>query len=431
MSRDTQTQEEAPAAWPPPKRFFFRFLSAYLVLYLLPFPLDTIPLTGGLVQRYTDLWDALVPWAGKRVFHVTITVQPNGSGDTTYNYVQVFCFAALALLAAILWTLLDRRSPHHTRLDAWLRVYVRFSLAATMIGYGAIKVIQSQFPAPTLDRLLEPIGSASPMGLLWTFMGASRSYNAFGGGTEMLGGLLLVTRRTTLLGALVCMGALSNVVMLNFSFDVPVKLLSCHLLAMAVFLALPDLRRLANLFLLNRPTEPVTLRPRFTRRWMNRTALALKTLLVIGFVAVSLWGANQDWKDDSNLSARSAFYGIWNVDEFTTDGQARPPLVTDTARWRRVVFAVPGTVAVQLMSDERQRYGLALDPSKKTLALTRRDDPTWKSGFVYQQPEPQTLTLQGTFDGHQIQAKLHRVDQPKFLLVNRGFHWINENPYNR
>ena len=431
MSRDTQTQEEGPAAWPPPRRFFFRFLSAYLVLYLLPFPLDTIPLTGVLAQGYTNLWDALVPWAGKLVFHVSITVQPNGSGDTTYNYVQVFCFAALALLAAALWTLLDRRSPHHTRLDAWLRVYVRFSLAATMIGYGAIKVFQSQFPAPTLDRLLEPFGSASPMGLLWTFMGASRSYNAFGGGAEMLGGLLLVTRRTTLLGALVCMGALSNVVMLNFSFDVPVKLLSCHLLAMAVFLALPDLRRLANLFLLNRPTAPAALRPHFARRWMNRTALALKTLLVIGFVGMSLWGADQDQKEDSDLSRKSAFYGIWNVDEFTTDGKARPPLVTDTARWRRVVFDGPGTLAVQLMSDERQRYGLALDPIKKTMALTRRNDPAWKSGFVYQQPEPKTLTLQGTWDGHQIQAKLHRADQPKFLLVNRGFHWINENPYNR
>jgi hypothetical protein len=50
-----------------------------------------------------------------------------------------------------------------------------------MIGYGSYKVIQSQFPAPTLLRLLEPYGQSSPMALLWTLMGASKSYNLFTG----------------------------------------------------------------------------------------------------------------------------------------------------------------------------------------------------------------------------------------------------------
>ncbi len=69
-----------------------------------------------------------------------------------------------------------------------------------MINYGAVKVIKAQFPNPTLDRLLQPFGDASPMGLLWTFMGASESYNIFTGAGELIGGLLLTTRRTTLLG---------------------------------------------------------------------------------------------------------------------------------------------------------------------------------------------------------------------------------------
>lgn len=57
------------------------------------------------------------------------------------------------------------------------------------------------------------------MGLLWNFIGASAAYTIFTGVAEVLGGLLLVARRTALLGALVCIGVMSNVVLLNFSYD--------------------------------------------------------------------------------------------------------------------------------------------------------------------------------------------------------------------
>jgi hypothetical protein len=33
-------------------------------------------------------------------------------------------------------------------------------------------------------------------------------------------------------------------------------------------------------------------------------------------------------------------------------------------------------------------------------------------------------------DGKQIHAKLHHIPEPKFLLNTRGFHWINEYPFN-
>jgi hypothetical protein len=100
-----------------------------------------------------------------------------------------------------------------------------------MITYGVLKVIELQFSPPTPDRLIQTYGESSPMGLIWTLMGFSSLYCFFGGAGEVLGGLLLSLRRTTLLGALVCIGVLANVVMINLSFDVPVKLFSSHLLA--------------------------------------------------------------------------------------------------------------------------------------------------------------------------------------------------------
>ena len=55
-------------------------------------------------------------------------------------------------------------------------------------------------------------------------MGYSRPYAIFCGLVETVGGLLLFWQRTTTLGALIVAASMANVAMLNFSYDVPVKL---------------------------------------------------------------------------------------------------------------------------------------------------------------------------------------------------------------
>jgi hypothetical protein len=414
-------------------RLLFRFSFVYFLLYYLPTPIDQIPGVGPLVDQLPQkLWSILVPWVSQHVFGVEITsLVPTGSGDTTYGFVRMFCNAVLALVAAAVWTLAGRKRRSHPRLHEGLRIYLRFALAVALIGYGAMKVIKSQFPDPTLDRLVQPFGNASPMGLLWTFMGASLSYNVFSGASEMLGGLLLTTRRTALLGALVSAGALANVVMLNFSYDVPVKLYSAHLLATALFLTLPDLRRLANLFLFNRRVEPVPERPLFQRRWLDRGVLVLRTVFVVGITALWLSQSHQMRQMSGDLASKSPLYGIWNVEELEVDGQARPPLVTDATRWRRVIFDAPGRLAIQSMDDSRARYGLDPEAGPNALKMSKRDDPSWSSTLSYRRTGPGALLLQGTFDGRKTRAVLRQAEHSEFLLVSRGFHWINEVPFNR
>jgi hypothetical protein len=418
--------------WSPMKRLLFRFVFAYLVLYSFPAPLYYIPYVGIVTNWYGMFWGKLVPWVGQQVFGVTITVFPNGSGDTTYNYVQVFCYLVVAAAVTLVWSLLDRRRRNYARLYEWLRVYVRFVLAVAMIGYGAFKVVPSQFPAPTFDRLMQPYGDASPMGLLWTFMGASAAYNVFTGLGELAGGLLLVFRRTTLLGALVCIGVMTNVVMLNFSYDVPVKLYSTHLLLMAVFLAAHDLRRVANVLVLNRPAEPAEDRPLFRRKWLHRGTKVFGVLFVGYITFTSLQFSYAQAKDYSPAEmAKSPLYGLWEVEELVEDGKVRPPLVTDANRWRRVMFTGGGRMSFQLMSGSRDRFNADIDPKKRTIVFTKRDDPNWKSTLAYNRPQPKLLVMQGTFGGHHVRVRMRQGEIPKFLLMTRGFHWINERPFNR
>lgn len=430
---ESEPQKESVApAWGLAKRILFRFTFAYLVLYNLPFPLSAFPWAQKLNEAYEAGWKAFVPWVGKQLFGLDITVFPRGSGDTTFNYVQLFCMLVMAAVVTLVWSLLDRKRPGYERLHEWLRVYVRFSLGASMISYGAFKLIPSQFSTPSLGTLFQTYGEASPMGILWTFMGASLAYTMFTGAAEMLGGLLLVARRTTLLGALVCIGVMGNVVMLNLSYDVPVKLYSSHLLAMAVFLTLPGLRRLADVLVLNRESEPVRMRPLFERELLNRGALAIRTVFVATLVAQMLYVSYDGAREYGHLAPKVPFHGIWNVEEFEMDGQIRPALITDKARWQRLIFEWEDFVVVHPMDDSQgQFYLLKLEAGARKLVLTKFKDPKWKSELSFRKPSPGLLELQGMYDGKRVRALLRRVDEANFPLFGRGFHWINEYPYNR
>jgi hypothetical protein len=408
--------------WPLWKRIGFRFLFAYLVLYSFPFPLDFVPFAGDrLVLAWMTTWEAL----SKPFFHAAPEATPSGSGDTTWNYVLVACFLAVAAIATLIWSVLDRQRPNYVRLHQYLHAYVRFVLAAAMLQYGIAKVIPTQFPPPPLDRLVQTYGDSSPMGILWTFMGTSVAYTIFTGAAEMLGGLLLIARRTSLLGALVSIGVLSNIVALNFFYDVPVKLYSLHLLMMAVFVAAPDARKLLDFFIL-RPPEPL-----FRTRALHITSLVLRTVVVATIVYLAAQTAFGYIREMRDVALRSPLRGVWNVDVLDVDGASRPPLVTDASRWRRFVFDYPGRMSIFLMSDERLRYSVDLDPKQKSIRFTNRYDPKDKFALTYLRPDGTTLQLDGIVAGRKIHALCKLSDEKQFLLLNRGFHWINEKPFNR
>ena len=356
---------------------------AYVLLYNLPGPAELIPGVSDVFEA-AERW--LVVLAGRRLFGLTLTIFPMGSGDTTYNYVEIVVELALAVLVATGWHLAVRGRAVSPRTRDHFTIFVRYLLGATMLGYGWAKLIPTQMPVPGPDRLLQPIGDMSPMGLLWTFMGASLPYQMFAGFAEVLGGLLLFWRRTTLLGALVLTGVLINVVALNFAFDVPVKLYSSHLLAFALLLVAPHVPRLANVLLLNRPTAPIELRPFPARRtWVRRTALVVKVGLVLYYAVAPIARSYQMAEMYGFLKPRHALAGVYRVTAFTRrrcrgrrDGRPRAALGAAGDRRRR---RIPGHPArrrhdAAVPADDRRRPARVDVPGarvrRRALRLSRR-----------------------------------------------------------
>ena len=239
-------------------------------------------------------------------------------------------------------------------------------------------------------------------------------------------------RRTTALGSLVAFGVLLNVVMLNFCYDVPVKLYSTNLLLMALYLASPDLRRLVDFFVRNRPTVPADLAgPRFSRRGVRIGAVVFQVLFVGYALYGNIAGGWRSYRMTRLNPPRPALYGIWEVENFTRNGHEVPPLVTDTARWRRLIADFPGSIAVKTMDDKIINYGADYSKTGNTLTLFEGADRSKGYKLVYTRLDAEHLLLDGTMGGDALSLRLRRIDISKFLLLNRGFHWINEMPLNR
>ncbi|HJT52216.1 MAG TPA: hypothetical protein VJ848_00090 [Candidatus Angelobacter sp.] len=424
---------EQVASWSLTRKLAFRFGFVYFGLYCFPSPLNVIPKADIIFGWWDKLWQKLVIWTGAHILHLSQPVQYplTGSGDTMHDYIQNMLFLVFAFAATLLWSFLDRKRRNYIYLHEWLRLYVRLFLGATLLGYGAYKVIKSQFSYPYLSRLLEPYGNSSPMGLLWTFMGYSKTYNIFTGLVEMVGGALVILPRLTTLGALISAAAMTNVFILNMSYDVPVKIFSLNLLLMSCFLLLPELGRLTNVFVLNRPAPPLESPRLFQRRSLMVGLLAAQIIFLMWSAGYSLRQSYQQAKDYGDLATRPPLYGIYSVEEFSVDGQPRPPLFTDETRWHRVTFDLFNSITIAPAEGKAQRFRGKLDEKGGTLELTKPDDQKWKANFTLDHHTPGIILLSGETDGKKILAKLKKIELNSFLLNNRGFHWISEFPFNR
>jgi predicted DCC family thiol-disulfide oxidoreductase YuxK len=407
-----------------------RWLMAGLFLHIFPWPIGTIPFTGQLAELYEKQMLKFVAWAGKLVFGLNITIFPGGSGDTTWNYVEVFLYAVVALVLAIGWTWLRRGRPFTRRMFDAMQVLVRYYLGMVMLSYGWNKIIPLQFPAPGPDRLLMSYGDSSPMGLLWTFMGASKAYETFSGLIEAAGGLLLLFRRTTLLGCLVSTVVLTNIVLMNFCYDVPVKLYSSLLLLMALFVVGPHAVRLFNLFFLNLPMPAVPRQSSPIRpKWLERTAWVARFALIACISLLPGWSSYQMFRNQQSFATKAPWAGYYRVESFTRD-EISDRALPDSQRWVRVGIGSTGLGVVVVADGSSRRQRMQFDEAKSTVTITRRGE-TNSITLKFKQPEGGSLILEGPYDGANVSARLRRSDDAPPLLISRGFHWINEYPFNR
>lgn len=401
--------------WTPARRVAFRFGVVYLTLFslatqisgsLLPNPWFTYRGLGRLSPMRE-----VTRWVARTFVGVDVRLDDVSGGETLSFWIQWFWVLAAAVAIAAVWTLLARRRGYATWLP-WCRLAVRVSLAASLIEYGMTKVIPTQFPTPPLTALVTPVGDMTLSALLWTTIGSAPAYEIITGCVEVLAGVLILLPWTVTLGALLGLVSLLQVLLLNLTFDIGVKLVTTHLIALAVILITPMVRLKPD------TAVEVRLKP-------DTTAVILPIVLGAYLLGMQTWINWSFWQAGGGGRPKSVLYGIWNVERLSVDGQVRPPELNDyDRRWRRVIFDAPDAIVFQRTDDSFASFGASLDRSSGTIVLAKGASLTWTARFTYDRPSDDRLTLAGEMDGHRIDADLQLVDPSAFPLINSGFRWI-------
>ena len=426
--------DDAAHRWSLPTMIGFRFSFLYLMLYMFcngnvtiftilqPFPV----LDQWIQTMLFAPFGGLTRWWAVKAFHLTgfaATWHKDGSGDTLLNYLLCVSFLAVAVAGTAVWSVLDRKRPHYQTLYAWLRFLVRLNVGLGMLQYGFYKVFPVQMQPPNLAVLNEPLGQTSPMTLLWTLLGLSPMYERVCGAAEVLGGVLILFRRTALTGALLSAFVMANVVLYNFFFDVPVKLYSVHLLTMCIFVMLPDMKPMWTFFMLHRWTKPVGIWvPPVSRRGFKvATAWVEGVFLVVAVIGFMKYDGDRLRAYTSSVRP-SPLRGLW-----TLDPSSPVPLTWGGAPWREISFDSMTRAMARGDDGMLWRMFLKYDEAGHTLVVTSRVGAGAVT-YTWEVPDSSHLILKTpgkiyTFDKVQTPAS--------YPLLTRGFHFVNEWNYER
>ena len=437
----------APLHWTPLGRIAFRIAFLYFFCFLFLYGngslLQIFPVVGDWVNNVlTWPMNQLAEWTGRHIFHLiglAGTWHPTGSGDTALHWILNGLFLVFALAGGLLWTALaviqgSRRTEYQT-LYAWLRFLLRLTVGMFMVNYGTAKVYPLQMAPLSIAILNEPVGQSSPMTLLWSLIGMNPVYESICGFAEVLGGALILFRRTALAGALFSAFVLVNVVLYNFFFDVPVKLFAANLLLATLFVMLPDLGALFSFFWLHKPAAPAGVWvPAASRRPFRIAIRTVEVAYTIAFLVAMPILVGIAWHK-TQVAARtpSPLVGAWHLEPIhpasgafiTGGGLPASDLYVDTVSraftrstdgvlWRTNLNLNTSThtISIRPYGGQPVKYSWHM-PDPDHLTLTAVPEETFKQKAVPKTP-PAVLTFSRT------------PTLAHYPLLDRGFHFVNE-----
>jgi hypothetical protein len=283
---------------------------------------------------------------------------------------------------------------------------------------------------------------------------ASAHYEQSLGFIEIVAGILLLWRSTAVIGAALSAALLTNVVLASFAYQLGNHVYASSLMLIALFVLAHDLPRLFNLLFLERLAKADTYKPGFATERFKTSRLLLKSLV---FLFVAAYGAsafasyresNSSFPGTAGLQGAE---GLYNVKEFSINGNELPYSIVDSARWQNVVFEKWNTLSVRVnrpvtidvaapsivyLPDEQRDYELAgnggrhfysytADTANGKIYLHGKNDRTESLSFVYKALDDGDIVLTGNDQtGNSLRIVLEKVDK-KYLLLEGRRHPIS------
>jgi hypothetical protein len=217
------------------------------------------------------------------------------------------------------------------RLHAWFRGLIRYWLALQITTYGVAKIFKLQFGHSLLrDDTL--VSALSGFELTWKYFGYSYALTLIIGLLQIGGSVLLVFRRTYLLGIVVLLPVMVNIMLIDIFYGIPfAATVNAVMFTLGLlYLLLLRWKELTAFFL--RPTDNLpSVRIGLFKPLIKIAALA--------FVLAFTYYAN-------GIKSSFAFTGKWQVDTLIKNGQAvdKDAWLHDASVWKNIYVEQYGNI---------------------------------------------------------------------------------------
>lgn len=238
----------------------------------------------------------------------------------------------LSVIYSIYWHQKSKKEGFNSGIrHAFLRGVMRYFLAFQVSAYGFAKILKTQF-GHVYMRDNTPVGKLNGFDLTWNYFGHSYTFAVILGLLQIGGAIMLLFRRTTLLGTCILLPIMLNIVLINAFYNIAVgafmnSIIITTGLLYLLLLRWPDIKPV--LF------KDVTIPP--LRLSFAKPVLKL---LVIGLAFYSIY---------RYVAAvpPSAFAGKWKIDELIRNGKpvGKNEWINGAQNWCYVYIEDGGRIA--------------------------------------------------------------------------------------
>lgn len=249
------------------------------------------------------------------------------------SYKYLLFPAAVGIMYVVIANNRERKEKFNSeKAHAILFGFIRFWLAAGISSYGFAKILGTQLHAGDIMSRDTLIGDFNGNNLTWYYFGFSHVFGLIIGWLQIGGSLLLLFRRTTLLGTFILLPVMVNIVMINLFYGIPsgATINSIVFTAGLIYLLLLHTPKLINLFFQIHYTLP------------KAGSTILKNILRVAVMVFAFMSAYQylikysDWFKPGDPE----ILGKWKVEQSSINGKEIPPNAwqTDSGTWATIYF---------------------------------------------------------------------------------------------
>jgi hypothetical protein len=248
-------------------------------------------------------------------------------------------------------------ATHAANLERWAYRCLRFFVSAFLLLYGFAKLNGAQFTVIS-SELDKPMGQVSGFWLTWYYFSYSPIYGNLIGIVQILGAVLLMFRKTTVLGACLLLPVIGNIFLINifYQIDIATPIVSLLLFAAVVGILAFHKKELLEVFWTKQnrafPDRPAA-------KWTIFVSYALRVLMILVMAVFTYWTANYNNRLPTPLD------GVWEVTSGSVqnDGTVSPLTAVFFERNRAYMCVF------KRKDGSYEQHHFEVDPGQRTITI--------------------------------------------------------------